>query len=77
MITVDFSGVLDEKQLKEIEDETNRKIWENTEVEIFYPEKEELEKLALDISNVKNYIDGKEIVKIVTISKKLVSIVVK
>ena len=39
--------------------------------------KEEMEKLALDISNVKNYIDGKEIVKIVTISKKLVSIVVK
>ena len=46
VITVDFSGVLDEKQLKEIEDETNRKIWENTEVEIFYPEKEELEKLS-------------------------------
>lgn len=39
--------------------------------------KEEMEKLALDMSNVKNYIDGKEIVKIVTISKKLVSIVVK
>ena len=39
--------------------------------------KEEMEKLALDISNVKNYIDGKEIVKIVTIPKKLVSIVVK
>lgn len=39
--------------------------------------KEEMEKLALDISNVKNYIDGKEIAKIVTIPKKLVSIVVK
>ena len=39
--------------------------------------KEEMEKLALDMSNVKNYIDGKEIVKIVTIPKKLVSIVVK
>ena len=39
--------------------------------------KEEMEKLALDISNVKNYIDGKEIIKIVTIPKKLVSIVVK
>ena len=39
--------------------------------------KEEMEKLALDISNVKNYIDGKKIAKIVTIPKKLVSIVVK
>lgn len=46
VITVDFSGVLDEKQLKEIEDETNKKIWENTAVEIFYPPKEELEKLS-------------------------------
>ena len=46
VITVDLSGMLDEKQLKEIEDETNRKIWENTAVEIFYPEKDELEKLS-------------------------------
>ena len=27
---------------KVIEDETNKKIWENTAVEIFYPPKEEL-----------------------------------
>lgn len=39
--------------------------------------KEEMEELALKIENVKNYIDGKEIVKIVTIPQKLVSIVVK
>lgn len=45
VITIDFSGVLDKKQLEEIEAETNRKIWENTPVEIFYPEKEELEQL--------------------------------
>ena len=45
VITIDFSGVLDKKQLEEIEAETNRKIWENTSVEIFYPEKEDLEQL--------------------------------
>lgn len=45
VITIDFSGVLNKKQLEEIEAETNRKIWENTPVEIFYPEKEELEQL--------------------------------
>lgn len=45
VITIDFSGVLDKKQLEEIEAETNRKIWENTPVEIFYPEKEDLEQL--------------------------------
>lgn len=46
VITVDFSGVLTETQLAEIEEETNQKIWENTPVEIFYPPKEELEKLS-------------------------------
>lgn len=45
VITVDLSGVLSEAQLAEIEEETNRKIWENSPVEIFYPEREELEKL--------------------------------
>ena len=46
VITIDFSGVLTEKQLAKIEEETNRKIWENGEVEIFYPKKEELERLS-------------------------------
>lgn len=45
VITVDLSGMLSEAQLAEIEAETNRKIWENSPVEIFYPEKEELQKL--------------------------------
>lgn len=45
VITVDLSGVLNESQLAEIETETNQKIWENSPVEIFYPEKEELSKL--------------------------------
>ena len=42
VITVDLSGVLSEAQLAEIEVETNRKIWENSEVEITYPSREEL-----------------------------------
>ena len=46
VITVDLSGVLTEAQLAEIEAETNQKIWENSEVEITYPSKEELEKLS-------------------------------
>ena len=46
VITVDLSGVLTEAQLVEIEAETNKKIWENSEVEITYPSKEELEKLS-------------------------------
>lgn len=46
VITIDFSGVLTEEQLAEIETETNKKIWENREVEIFYPKKEELEQLS-------------------------------
>lgn len=38
---------------------------------------DEMKKLAKSIENVKNYIDGKEIVKEVIVPKKLVSIVVK
>lgn len=38
---------------------------------------EEMKELAKSIENVKNYIDGKEIVKEVIVPKKLVSIVVK
>ena len=39
--------------------------------------KEEMETLAKDIPNVQNFIDGKEIVKIIVVPKKLVNIVVK
>ena len=38
---------------------------------------EEMKKLAKDIDNVKNYLEGKEIVKEVVVPKKLVSIVIK
>lgn len=40
-------------------------------------DKNEMEKLAQEIDNVKRYIEGKEIVKIVTVPQKLVNIVVK
>ena len=39
--------------------------------------KEEIEKLAKNIENVKTYIDGKEILKLIVVPNKLVSIVVK
>ena len=39
--------------------------------------KEEMETLAKDIDNVKTYIDGHEIVKVITVPKKLVNIVIK
>lgn len=40
-------------------------------------EEESMKKMALEIENVKNYIDGKEILKVVVVPKKLVSIVIK
>ncbi len=39
--------------------------------------KEEMEAKAKDIENVKNYIEGKEIIKTIVIPKKLVNIVIK
>lgn len=39
--------------------------------------KEEMERLALEIENVKKNIEGKEIVKMITVPRKLVNIVVK
>ena len=45
VITIDFSGILDEAQMAEIEEKANRIIWENQQVEIFYPTEEELKSL--------------------------------
>ena len=47
-ITVDLNGPLDETQLAEIEQKTNEKIWEDTEVKILYPTAEELENFEPD-----------------------------
>ena len=41
------------------------------------PSEEDIKALALDLENVKKYICGKEIVKVIVIPKKLVNIVVK
>ena len=43
----------------------------------FNTTEEEMKELALTIDNVKKFINDKEIVKVVTIPKKLVNIVVK
>ena len=43
--TMDFSGVLTDEQLTEIEREANRAVWKNLEIEALYPTEEELKKL--------------------------------
>ena len=45
VITIDFNGMLDEEQMAEIEAKVNQIIWENQEVEIFYPTEQELKNL--------------------------------
>ena len=43
MITIDFSGVLTEQQLREVEEEVNRRIWLDSPIRAWYPSLEELE----------------------------------
>lgn len=43
--TMDFSGVLTDEQLTEIEREANRAVWKNLEIRALYPTEEELKKL--------------------------------
>ena len=45
VITIDFSGMLDETQMAEIEAKANQIIWADHQVEIFYPTEEELKTL--------------------------------
>lgn len=45
VITIDFNGMITADQMAEIENKVNRKIWENTTVEITYPSEEELKEL--------------------------------
>ena len=56
--------------------QVNGKVRGKIEVDIDIT-KEDMEKQALNIENVKNHIEGKEIVKVIIIPKKLVNIVVK
>lgn len=46
MVTIDFSGILTEEQLAQVEREVNRRIWENSPVKCWYPEPEALKALA-------------------------------
>lgn len=43
MITIDFSGILTEAQLLEVEREVNQRIWQNSQVKCWYPTPEELQ----------------------------------
>lgn len=61
-VTMDFDGVLDERQLRDIELAANRVIWQNLPVEISYPSDAELSALSY---RSKIEIDGQ--VRIVTI----------
>lgn len=45
VITIDFNGLISEEEMAEIEQKVNRKIWEDTAVEITYPAPGELEKI--------------------------------
>lgn len=45
MITIDFSGILTEAQLLEVEREVNQRIWQNSEVKCWYPSPEALAEL--------------------------------
>lgn len=62
IVTMDFNGVIPTEELSDIEDEVNRAIAENIEVQVTFPSKEELE--TLDYRS-KIEIDGQ--VRIVTI----------
>lgn len=42
MITIDFSGILTEQQLLEVELEVNQRIWQNLAVKCYYPSPKEL-----------------------------------
>ena len=42
-ITIDFSGILTEQQLLEVELEVNQRIWQNSAVKCWYPSQEELQ----------------------------------
>ena len=45
VITIDFSGILTWEQLLSVEEEANRRVWENKETEITFPSPEELSKI--------------------------------
>ncbi len=63
-VTVDFSGELTRKQLDDIEDRANKVIYSNVEIECFFPDDEEIEKL-----DYRSKLDLKENVRLVKIGE--------
>lgn len=45
VITIDFNGILDHDQLKELEDKVNREIWKDSAIKISCPSEEELKEI--------------------------------
>ena len=45
MVTIDFSGMLTDEDLRQIEREANEAVWENREIRITYPSEQELAQL--------------------------------
>lgn len=63
-VTVDFSGELTREQLDEVEEKTNRYIYDNTEIECFFPNEYEIENL-----DYRSKLDLKEGVRLVRIGE--------
>ena len=42
MVTIDFSGMIDEEALRQLEQQTNEIIWQNRPIQVSYPSEEEL-----------------------------------
>ncbi len=61
-VTVDFSGELTREQLNEVEEKTNRYIYDNIEIECFFPNDAEIEKL--DYRSKLDLKDGVRLVRI-------------
>ena len=63
-VTVDFSGELTREQLDEVEEKTNRYIYDNIEIECFFPDVDEIESL-----DYRSKLDLKEGVRLVRIGE--------
>ncbi len=63
-VTVDFSGELTREQLDEVEEKTNRYIYDNIEIDCFFPSEEEIERL-----DYRSKLDLKEGVRLVRIGE--------
>lgn len=61
-VTVDFSGELTREQLDEVEEKSNRYIYDNIEIECFFPDEEEIERL--DYRSKLDLKDGVRLVRI-------------